>query len=268
MNRWRSAAGLWAAALALTAPGCSGGSTGPSGADPSVASPPPTASTTSSPTSTSTTSTSTTTTSTTSTTTTLPNFGGPNLGDGPGGSTIPAGLPVPGGSTPAPPLLPSAPAPGASSTSTVVPVSTSTTVPAPSIPEAARATAERLYRALVIGDEATIRTLASVGPVRTNVGGEGTDPLARWRADPAGDLTVVLLRLLETTPALDGDGNVVWPGLAVKAPDTWDPRDEADLARLGFPPNVVAAVMSKRRYLDRRIVITPRGVWREFRIGL
>jgi hypothetical protein len=252
-----------------------------------------TSSTTSSPTtSTSTTSTTSTTTTTTPPPTTRPNLGGVNLGDGPGGSSIPPTLPVPAparasatswtveGSGPAavPPPLPAAVTVTAAAGSTrgvattatartATSTTTETTTTMAPIPTGAELTARRLYRALVTGDDATVRALGAVGPVRTNLGGDAEDLIARWSADPAEDLFDVMIRLLETSPAVDSDGNVVWPGLAARPPEGWTDADAADLARLGFPPNVVAAIMAKGRYLDRRLVIGPDGVWRAFVIG-
>ena len=96
------------------------------------------------------------------------------------------------------------------------------------------------------------------------------DPIARWQAavdNGEPDPLPRLIRLLETTPGVTGDGSIVYPYLALKDATTWDDLDVGVLLGLGFTADDVEATMLKGRYLDERAVFDVDGAWKAFAIG-
>jgi len=139
------------------------------------------------------------------------------------------------------------------------------------VPAPAFVTAQAIYAAIGSGDDEALRSVMKAGSLRVNVVPPGDGDLVdRMRATAAagdGDPLMAIRRILEAPAALDADGSVVWPGVAVKQPALWDAADEATLTGLGFDPAQIAATRAKGKYLDERIVIAADGRWTGFRIG-
>ena len=205
---------------------------------------PPSSSTTE-PATTSTTSTSTTSTST-STTSTSTTVAGPTTstipGDGPSDTTLPHGSGV------------------------VATAFDGTAVAAPIL-----ATAQQVYDAALSHYFGAMRVLVrGDGTKRFRTGYTSGNPVDRWKdAIETGtdDPLARMIALLETTPGVTGDGQVVYPYLALKDPKTWDAADDAAAMSLGFSAESIAATKLKGRYLDQRLVFGADGQWRAFDIG-
>jgi hypothetical protein len=141
------------------------------------------------------------------------------------------------------------------------------------ITEPAAQTVRALYAASTARDLEALTALAAAGPVRTNMGTENAEAaadgiVAMWSLEPDTDLIAAISALLQTTPATNSKGQIVYPGLAIQPSEEWTDQDTIDLTRLGFTPNQVAGVQKKGRYLDRRIVINADGTWYSYTIGL
>lgn len=165
-----------------------------------------------------------------------------------------------------------------SSTSTTT---TSTTLPGrglvsflqdgSAVPPLALNTAQAIYAAIGSANDTALRELIIKGELRATVVGPGKgDLVTRMRAEAAsgvGTPMADIRRLLEAPAATIADGSVVWPGVAVKDPATWDSADEEVLAALGFSPEAIAATKAKGKYVDERMVISAEGVWTGFLVG-
>ena len=165
-----------------------------------------------------------------------------------------------------------------SSTSTTT---TSTTLPGrglvsflqdgSAVPPLPLATAQAIYAAIGSGNDDALRALIIKGKLRATVVEPGNkDLVTRMRAEAASGVGTSLAdirRLLEAPAASTEDGSVVWPGVAVKDPATWDSADEEVLAALGFSPEAIAATKAKGKYVDERLVISAEGVWTGFLVG-
>ncbi len=140
--------------------------------------------------------------------------------------------------------------------------------PVPLLP---MATAQAMYAAIGSGNDDALRALIIKGKLRATVVGPGnSDLVTRMRAEAAsgvGTPMADIRRLLEAPATTTEDGSVVWPGVAVKDPATWDSADEGVLATLGFSPEAIAATKAKGKYVDERIVISADGIWTGFLVG-
>ena len=139
------------------------------------------------------------------------------------------------------------------------------------VPPLPLSTAQAIYEAIGRGDDESLRALIIRGRLRANVVSPGNDDLVtRMRAEAAdgtGTPLADIRRILETPAAVTADGAVVWPGVAVKEPATWDAADEEVLRALGFGPDAIAATRAKGKYVDERIVISAEGTWTGFLVG-
>ncbi len=139
------------------------------------------------------------------------------------------------------------------------------------VPPLPMATAEAIYAAIGAGNDDALRALIIKGKLRATVVGPGNNDLVtRMRAEGASGVGTPLAdirRLLEAPATTTQDGSVVWPGVAVKDPATWDSADEEVLATLGFSPEAIAATKAKGKYVDERMVISAEGIWTGFLVG-
>ena len=139
------------------------------------------------------------------------------------------------------------------------------------VPTAVVAAANEVYAAALLHYFGALRPLvARDGKSRFRTGYTTGNAVDRWKRiidDGNSDPLARMVALLESTPGVTNDGQVVYPYLALKDPATWDANDDAAAAALGFTPESIAATKAKGRYLDVRLVFGADGEWRAFDIG-
>jgi hypothetical protein len=145
----------------------------------------------------------------------------------------------------------------------------STTFDGRAVDEDALATAKNVYNAATTRNYTWLKDI--IGDRRFRFGYIGQrKPTEKWEADyNAGgtDALAQMVLLLDTPAAVDKRGNIVWPYLAVKDPETWDDADLIVLAKIGFRSEDVEATKAKGVYKDLRLVIGPDGIWTTFAVG-
>lgn len=210
-----------------------------------------------------------------------PNSGSIETGAGDAGTTAQASPPEVSTTIPTTTMLTTSTSTTTTSTTTTSTTTTTTTTTIPHgpsvataladgtpIPPAVLSSVQAIYAAALVHDYDRLRTLVSKN-FRSDLLG-AADPVAGWQQaflDGDPDPLARLVRLLETPPGQDDRGNIVYPYVAIKAPESWDGTDEGVLAGLGFDADTIAATKAKGRYLDERVVFLADGTWRAFAPG-
>ena len=132
------------------------------------------------------------------------------------------------------------------------------------------AAAQSVYDAAVAHDYDRLKSIIGDRRFRWGFVGE-RGPTEAWKEQfdtGKGDELARMVTLLETPPAIDSQGNAVWPYVSIKDPTTWTLDDQTLVStKLGFNTENIAQTMSKGRYVDYKLQISAEGLWTVFGVG-